>query len=65
MVGANAYRKQSDNLYSPYYSIPVPNIHTYRGDVPEPIWALEKSREVYARNRSTPPAASRCRRACT
>lgn len=46
VVGANAYRKQSDNLYSPYYFIPVSNIYTYRGDVPEPIWALEKSREV-------------------
>ena len=46
VVGASAYRKQSDNVYSPYYFIPVDNIYTYRGDVPEPQWALEKSREV-------------------
>ena len=46
VVGANAYRKQSDDVFSPYSFIKVDNIYTYQGVVPEPKWVLDTAREV-------------------
>ena len=46
VVGANAYRKQSDDVFSPYSFIKVDNIYTYRGIVAEPKWELDTAREV-------------------